>query len=318
MDISLILKKIKEYDIITIYSHKRPDGDCIGSSLGLKNIIETTFPKKQVYSLGDHTPYLRFLGELDNLDDETIKKSLAIVVDTATQERVADQRFKLAKEIIKIDHHIVMDQYGDINWVHEEAPAACQMITYFLYKFRDQLLITKQGAQALYAGLVTDSGGFRYRGVTETTFQMAAFLVSKGADLEYIDRELSKTTFAQLKYKGYLLSNIKRSKNGVVYFLATRDIQKKFNLTQEDTAAAINAMAGIEGCPVWVLFIELENSVRVRVRSNQVEIASVCNKFPPGGGHDFAAGCHLDKMKQHTKVIDALDARIVEVLKKNN
>ena len=124
-----IIEEIEKHDSIVIVRHVRPDGDCIGSSFGLREILKQTYPNKKIYSVGDGVvEYLKFLGEEDIIDDEVYKESLVIVVDTATSKRVASPNYTMGKKIIKIDHHIAVESYGDINYVREDYPACCQII----------------------------------------------------------------------------------------------------------------------------------------------------------------------------------------------
>src|SRR5690554_7654849 len=115
-----ILRKIKMYNKIIIHGHQRPDGDCYGAQFGLKDVIKTTFPKKEVYVVGETSDYVSFVGTPDIIEDSRYEGALSIVVDTATEERISDKRYKLGREIIKIDHHIPVDQYGDLIWRSEE------------------------------------------------------------------------------------------------------------------------------------------------------------------------------------------------------
>ena len=151
MNFDILLKKIKEYDSIAIFGHVRPDGDCYGSLNGLKNIILTTYPKKKVYCLTAHVDSLSFLGKMDDVNDEVFVDSLAIVCDTATRERICDQRYKLCKEIIKVDHHLIIDNYGSYNFVDEDIAATSLLMTKLkAYVFRT-LKVSKNGV--VYAKL---------------------------------------------------------------------------------------------------------------------------------------------------------------------
>lgn len=317
MGLERILNKIKEYDTIMLHGHIRPDGDCLGSQFGLKDIITNTYPSKKVFVVGENSEYVSFLGKTDTVTDDMYKNALAIVVDTATQDRVSDQRFKLAKEVIKIDHHIPIDQYGDLIWVIEEAPSCAQMIGYFYYKFQNELKITKKGATALYTGILTDTGSFRYRGVDETTFQIVAMLVGKGVLVEEIDKYLSTRTLEKIQLKGHVLSNFVRTPGGLIYFKMTDDVIKKFNISHEEAAAQVNELASIEGYPVWALFIEYPNNeLRIRIRSNGPDIDKLANKFQ-GGGHAKAAGGHLDSWDQVPEFIKEAEKTIATWLAEN-
>src|SRR3989339_782284 len=97
-----ILNKIKEYDVIIIHGHKRPDGDCYGAQFGLKNIIESSFPSKKVYVVGETSDFVDFIGKMNNITDDAYDNALSIVVDTAVEDRISDSRYKLGKELIKI------------------------------------------------------------------------------------------------------------------------------------------------------------------------------------------------------------------------
>ncbi|MFA6692966.1 MAG: bifunctional oligoribonuclease/PAP phosphatase NrnA [Acholeplasmataceae bacterium] len=287
-----ILNKIKEYETIIIHGHKRPDGDCYGAQFGLKNIIKESFPDKNVYVVGQRSEFVDFVGKMDEISNETYQNALSIVVDTAVEDRISDERYTLGKEVIKIDHHIPIDQYGDIQWVDTSFPSCAQMIAYFYYKNKKELKLTLDGAIALYTGIVTDTGRFRFRGVTELTHQMAGMLISKGVDVEYIDNQLSTETLEMIALKGYVYSNFV-TKNGFVYLKMTRDVINKYQVTDEQAASMVSLIGGIEGFPVWALFIEYPSEIRIRLRSNGPTIDKLANKWG-GGGHQKAAGCRLN------------------------
>lgn len=312
MGLERILNKIKQYQTIMIHGHTRPDGDCYGSQFGLKDIIVNTFPDKKVYVVGEVTDFVSFVGTPDIVDDSLYEGALAIVVDTATSSRVSDKRYQLAKEVIKIDHHIPVDQYGDIIWVDTNFPACSQMIAYFYYKFKDQLKISKTGAVAMYTGIVTDTGRFRFRGVTELTHQLTGMLISLGAQPDEVDFKLSQETLDMIQLKGQVLSNFKTSKHGFVYYEMKRDVIEKFNVTDEQAASMVSVMGGIENHPVWALVIEYPGpEIRVRLRSNGPTISDIANQFE-GGGHAKAAGARLKSWSEVDKLIKAVDERIIE------
>ena len=212
-----ILNKIKEFETIIIHGHKRPDGDCYGAQFGLKNIIQSSFPNKHVYVVGQTSDFVDYVGKVDTISDDLYKDALVIVVDTATEERISDPRYTMGKYLIKIDHHIPVNDYGDLRWVDTNFPSCAQMISYFYYKFKNELKLTKEGAIALYTGIVTDTGRFRYRGVSKVTHQLAGMLLEKGVDVEYIDQQLSKETLEMVgSLKGYVYSNYKTA-DGFIY-----------------------------------------------------------------------------------------------------
>jgi len=291
-----ILDKIKEYDTIIIHGHKRPDGDCYGAQFGLKDIITASFPDKKVYVVGGTSDFVDYVGKVETVEDETYKGALSIVVDTATKERISEPRYELGDFVIKIDHHIPVDDYGDLRWVDTTFPSCAQMITYFYYKFKNELKLTETGAIALYTGIVTDTGRFRYRGVSQLTHQLAGLLISKGVDVEFIDQQLSKETLDMIALKGYVYSNY-ITKDHFIYVKMTREVINKYGVTDEQAASLVNSLAGIQGYPVWALFIEYPNEIRIRLRSNGPTINELANEFG-GGGHAKAAGAKLNNWEE--------------------
>ncbi|NLK12918.1 MAG: bifunctional oligoribonuclease/PAP phosphatase NrnA [Candidatus Phytoplasma sp.] len=298
-----IYQKIKEYQTIIIHGHKRPDGDCYGAQFGLKNIIQNTYPEKKVYVVGQTSDFVDFVGKVDIISDDLYNGALSIVVDTATEERISDERYKLGKEIIKIDHHIPIDQYGDYQWVDTNFPSCAQMIAYFATTFN--MPITKEGAIAMYTGILTDTGRFKYRGVSRLTHELAGMLLDSGADVEEIDAHLSKESLDVIRYKGYIYQNF-ITDNGFIYVKVKKDILKQYHLTQEEAASVVNTLGGIEGYPVWAIFLEQENGeIRVRLRSNGPDIDQVANQFR-GGGHAKASGATLlswDELEPFIKAV---------------
>lgn len=290
-----ILAKIKQYETIIIHGHRRPDGDCYGAQFGLKNVIETSFPEKEVYVVGEKSDFVSFIGTVDTIEDDKYKDALSIVVDTATKDRISDQRYTLGREVIKIDHHIPVDDYGDMRWVDTTFPSCAQMIAFF-YKSFDELKITEVGANAMYTGIVTDTGRFRYRGVSRLTHEIAGMLIEDGADIVAIDQNLSNESLDSFKFKAALLSKINFDE-GFAYVVIKKDDYIKHNVSEEDAAANVNLLSGIAGYDVWMLLIETDEEVRVRIRSANTPISALANQFN-GGGHQMASGAKLNNFDE--------------------
>lgn len=315
--IKKLLEKIKEYDNIVIYRHLRPDGDAIGSSQGLKEIIKTTFPKKHVYiNANDTSKHLEFISEIDNYNVDEFKGDfLAIVVDTATKKRISGEGYKKAKEIFKIDHHNDSENYGDYNWVDSENPACAAMITEFLMANNNELKTTKKGAMYLYVGLVTDTGRFKYRGVSFKTFDAASFLLKYEIDLQDLYINLYVKTLDEFKSQAYIYKKYSETPNGVSYVYFSRKIQKKLNLTTEQTAALTNLIENIKGRLIWILFLEQEDGlIRARLRSRYIAVNDIANAFD-GGGHHQASGATLNNKKEIKKMVELADKKLKEFKK---
>jgi len=300
-----ILTKIKEYERIIIHGHTRPDGDCYGAQFGLKDIIVNSFPKKEVYVVGETANYVSFVGTPDIIEDSLYEGALSIVVDTATSSRISDQRYTKGKEIIKIDHHIPIDQYGDLIWVDTNFPSCAQMIGFFYETFKDELKISEVGAKAMYTGIVTDTGRFRYRGVSELTHKIAGMLISEGADIVEIDQQLSKESLEAFKFKVNLYGQMKFDE-GFVYAVITKKMMEEFGVTHEEASSNVNLMSGIAGYNFWFLVIEGDNEIRLRLRSSGFAIDELANKYN-GGGHAMASGAKLASFDELDKFL--VDAR---------
>ena len=209
-----ILQKIKEYDRIMIFRHVRNDGDCVGATKGLKRILQLSFPQKEIYLIDKETAeYLAFMGpEDEDVADEIYESALGIVVDTASEARISNKKYKLCKEVIKIDHHIPLESYGVMQWVEEERSSACEMIVDFYATFKDELKIDSEAATYLYTGMVTDSGRFKYDGVSGETMRNAGLLLDVGVNTERLYARLYLEAFEYLKFKAYIYEKCRSRK----------------------------------------------------------------------------------------------------------
>ncbi len=286
-----ILDKIKEYDKIIIFRHFRPDGDAIGSTKGLAEILKATYKDKKIYlQNNDFSDYLAFLGPEDEpIPDEEYKDALGIVIDTATTKRISNQKFSLCRELIKIDHHIPVESYGDLEWVEELRSSSCEMIAAFYDAFKDELKITKDAAKYIYCGMVTDSGRFRFRDVSGETLRLAGVLLNVGIDTDKLFANLYLEDFSSFKFEAYAKRKMKIEKNGTVSLFVSKRMQKKFSLSKEEASASVSYMDSIKNSLIWIAFIEGDKEIRVRLRSRFVTVSEIAEKYH-GGGHACAAG----------------------------
>ena len=314
-----VLEKIKEYDRIFIFRHIRPDGDCVGSSKGLCEILRLSFPEKDVRVVDwQKCDYLDFLGiEEESVEDSLYADALAIVIDTATSERISNQKFSLCREVVKIDHHIPVENYGVINWVEEHSSSACEMIARFYLEFKDQLKINERAATLIYTGMVTDSGRFRFRSVSGDTMRAAAAMLEAGVDTDRLYANLYIDDFDQLKFKAHVYNKMKITENGVAYIHVTAKMQEQFALTAEKASACVSYLDSIRGSLIWLAFIDNANgTIRVRLRSRFVTINEIAEKYR-GGGHDCASGATLLKKSEIRKLLADADAHLKNY-KENN
>ena len=311
-----ILNKIKEYSTIFIFRHVRNDGDCVGSSKGLKSIITATWPEKQVYIIdADTAKYLEFMGpEDEEMPDEVYASALGIVVDTASESRISNKKYNLCKELIKIDHHIPLEQYGQLQWVEEERSSCCEMIVDFYRTFKNELVLNSEGATHLYTGMVTDSGRFKYDGVTGETLRCAAELLDVGVDTQTLFARLYLEAFEYLKFKAAIYERMQITPNGVAWIFVDKAMQAEFNLNLEQSSAIIGNLDSIRGCISWLAFIETGDeagAIRVRLRSRFVHINSIAEQHH-GGGHACASGATVYSVEEMHQLLEETDALVKE------
>ena len=309
-----ILDKIESYQTIIISRHIRPDGDAIGSTKGLTKILRDTYPDKKIYLVNDdYSDYLAFLGGEDIVSDEVYDGALQIIIDTGTEDRISNHNYKKAKEIIKIDHHIDDRPYGDISWVEDFRSSACEMIADFYLTFRDRLKMSPEAATYIYLGMVTDSGRFRFEGVTGETMRIAGALLDMGVKTERLFAELYVDDIETLKLKSFVYDNIKLTENGVAYIYMSDEVQKKFRLTQEAASDMVSELSAIRGSLIWIAFIDnkAKNSIRVRLRSRFLGINELANRYN-GGGHKMAAGATVYSQEEMNRLLEDADRLLGE------
>ena len=316
----LVLDTIKEYNKIIIFRHFRPDGDAVGSTKGLQRILQLSFPSKQIVLQNcDFSDYLSFLGGEEPLyDDEFYKDALGIVIDTATAARISNQRFSLCEKLIKIDHHIPIESYGDINWVEDERCSSCELITAFYDAMKDELKIDKEAATYLYAGLVTDSGRFRFRSVSGDTMRLAGLLLDQGVDTDHLYAHLYMKEFKEFKFEGYVLNNIQITENGVAHIYIDKSVMEEYNLSYEQASACVSFMDTIKDSLIWIAFIDTDKSdeIRVRIRSRFITVNTLGEKYE-GGGHACACGATVHSKEQMNNLLSDADKMLGEYKSSN-
>ena len=309
-----ILEKIESYQTIIVSRHIRPDGDAIGSTKGFVLFLRENYPEKNIYLVNeDYSEDLQFCGGEDSISDDVYEGALQIVIDTGTRKRISNKKYVLAKELIKIDHHIEADPYGDINWVEDWRSAACEMIADFCFTFKDKLKLSKEAATFIYMGIVTDSSRFRHAEVCGETMRIAGALLDLGIDTETLYANLYMEEFDRFKVKSFVYENIQITKNGVAYIYMTKEIQDRFALSLEAASDVVTELKRIKGSLIWIAFIDntAENSIRVRLRSRFLGINDLAIKYH-GGGHDQAAGATVYSEAEMQELIKDADALLGE------
>lgn len=305
--ISKALDAIKQYDVIVIHRHTSPDGDAMGSQIGLKKIIEHNFPDKQVYAVGDDARRFSFMdgSKMDEISDEVYHGALAIVLDTSAKSLISDDRYKLADLRIRIDHHIFVEDIAEIDIDDTSFESCCGLVTYLAREWG--LDVPVDAAKALFTGLVTDSGRFRYDSTTPRTFDLASFLLSKGFSATSIYNELYQDEFKNVKLRAEFVTAIRFTPANVAYIYT--DLARVAQTGMEAQAVSrgmVNCMGEIKGVNTWVNFTECEQGVLCEIRSKNRNINQIAVAHG-GGGHLKASGATLKDRQEAQIVLDELD-----------
>ena len=314
-----ILNEIKAYVKIVISRHIRPDGDAAGASLGLKRIIELTYPEKKVLVIGDDTAeQVKFIGDDDKApEDSFYEGALGIVVDTGTLDRISNAKIGLCDKIIKIDHHIDEKPFGDISWVEDFRSSCCEMIADFYNTFKDELKIDSYGAFCVYAGIVTDSGRFKYDGTTGDTLRLASTMLDFGFDTERMYSSIGLVSPEVFRFREKILHRTKITENGVAYFYLPRSVRTRNKISIEKASEMILLLSEIEGSLIWIAFLETdEGTIRVRLRSRFVGVQELASRYH-GGGHRCASGATAYSRKEMKALIRDADALLADYKEQN-
>lgn len=294
---------IKSYDKIIIHRHKNPDMDAIGSQVGLYYLIKETYPKKQVYVVGDQNRF-----DKDNMmmkiNDDVFINALSIVVDVAVSQLISDDRYKLAKDVLVIDHH---NNECDIEKAHvymdTSYSSACE---YIVDIFRDLgYLFTKEASSYLLWGMITDTGRFQWMKKPERVFKIASYLAGNGAETTNFYNWLYVETLAQRQMKTYFQNKYVFEDN-IAYLKNDKDVFDKFDVdTFSISRGMVNLAAGIEEIKIWLNFTYDKKTDKIigEFRSRGIVIVDIAKKYG-GGGHDQACGATLNDWDEVDRVID--------------
>lgn len=309
-----VLKAIQKYDNIVVLRHEVPDFDASGSQFGLIQWIKDNYPEKKVYAIGKSHKF--FSPSLYPLCDENISiegKYLLIIVDVANIPRVDGKEYvENADYIVKIDHHPLCDDYGDVIIVDEHAAAAAELIGEMLISFKKKL--SAKCAYYLYSAIVGDSGRFQYSDTNPRTFNVVSKLFETKFDFQDVYNKMYLKSIDDIKIINFIYSRYKLSNKGVAYYMVSNDDLKQLGIEREKVKAFVNLFAGYEEIKIWVQFTEDvtvtdELKWRVSIRSRGIKINDVASKHN-GGGHDNASGAKCVDEQEMMQLIEELDELI--------
>lgn len=309
-----ILQLIDLHDKIVIHRHTRPDMDAIGSQMGLYHLIKNNYPEKEVYVVGDENNML-YNCTMDKVDDDFFDRALSIIVDVAVESMISDERYKLADDIIIIDHHQNNTDLENVTLFYQESTytSACEMIVDLARNFGWK--ITSKSATYLYGGMVTDTGRFQFINEDNASrvFKNASFITYFKPDIKDLYDFLYTEELQRRKTK-LMFSDFLTTTNNVAYRKNDHDMVIESGLDVFGVSRGmVNLMAGIKEIPIWVSFTEdYENDcVIAEIRSRNIIVVDIAKKFG-GGGHNFACGATLKDFDEADRLLEELDERAYE------
>ena len=285
-----IIELIKKHDTIIIHRHSNPDGDALGSQIGLKHIIKDTFPEKTVYVVGDASRRYGFMEDsvMDEISDEVYSGALAIILDTSAKALICDDRYTLAEATARIDHHLFCEEIAQLEVTDSSYESCCGLVT--ALAMEAGWTVSPLAAKSLYTGMITDSGRFRYDSTSAQTFRVAAFLMEREFSTADIYRNLYADDFSFIQLRARFVLKIQLIDKPVAYIYTTREEADSYGVDNFTISRGmVNVMGEIRGVDIWVNFTETEEGVLCELRSNKYNINPIAKKYG-GGGHAKASG----------------------------
>ena len=304
-----ILEAIKAYDTIIIHRHSSPDGDALGSQIGLKNIIKDNFPEKKVYAVGDGAKRFAFMdgSVMDEIEDSVYDGALAVILDCGATHLISDERWKTAAKTVRIDHHIFCEKIADEEVVDTSYESCCGEVTELAVE--SGLALTPASAKALYTGMVTDSGRFRYDSTNSNTFRLASELMKQKFDTNEIYAQLYADDFFFVKLRAQFVLKIQFTDYKVAYIYTPKAEFDSYGVDPFTISRGmVNTMGDLRGVEIWVNFTEVEEGkILVEIRSNKHTVQPVAVKYG-GGGHAKACGASVSTKEEAMALLEDLNA----------
>ena len=311
-----IFKTIKSYDNIVIARHVGVDPDAMASQIALKNSIKLTFPEKNVYAIGNGTVKFNFIGKLDkNVCFDKINNILLIVVDTPDKRRVDMEELTHYEYSVKMDHHPFIEKFCDIEYIKDDASSASEIVYDFIKN--TDLCLDKEICEILYAGMVADTNRFLFNNSKSYKFSVVSEMISNyDIDITKVYFNLYKRPLAEVKFFGYMASNMEKTDNGVGYIKLPNEVVEKYGVDPATGGNSINEFNNIEELLVWLSATEDKKNgvIRVSVRSRGPVINKLLESYG-GGGHALASGVKLTSFDDVSRLVSDLDKLCEEYIK---
>ena len=309
----MILKCINDYHKIGIFRHIRPDFDSLGAQFALLEFIKENFKNKDIKLFGDNHDVLttRLFPKINKVNKKWFNEQfLAIILDTPNMKRIADDRWEKAVFKVKIDHHIFVEKFANIEFIDKNVTSTCEILSNIF--LNQKYKINKKCAEYLYIGIIGDSGRFKYN-VHLNTFKIAKKLLSFNLNLNEIYKKMYLHEENTLKLMCHILNNYHVSKYGIAYYILLDKDLKKLHVSINQGKELINLFSNIKNIKIWCAIIEdiKDKIFRVSIRSESgINIREVSQNWN-GGGHENASGAKFFNLNEHKKFIKELEKLII-------
>ena len=288
-----IIRKIKEYDNIVIARHIGPDPDALASEIALRDSIKLTFPKKNVYAVGNSVSKFRYFGELDRIDDRNLEKPLLIILDVPNKSRIYGINYDVYDYVIRIDHHPNVEDVASLEMVNDSASSTCELITELI--INTKLKMNEKIASNLFLGIVADSDRFLLSYTTPNTFKIVTMLIEEyKLDIAKLYDNLYERPLNEVKFQSYITLNMIVTENNFGYIKLDRKIMDEFGVDSSAASNMVNNFNFIKELYCWAFssYDEKNDIYKINIRSRGPVINTVASKYN-GGGHIFASGARI-------------------------
>lgn len=317
MTLDNINEEIQKAETIAILTHESPDGDAMGSSLAMYHALKQMGKNPDVI-IPEYSKTYAFLPGTEEILTEGKQESydLAIALDCADSKRLNGYAsyFDEAKTTISIDHHSMNPMFADYNYVDPTSPACAQILVVVLQYLK--VNISKEIGTCLLTGIITDTGGFKYAGVTADTFEFAAWLLESGVNVSSIYKKVLQTkTRPSFELTRLAMNRMEfLEDNKITYTYITLEDEKEVEAEEGSHEGIVEIGRDVENVEVAIFLHEKEEGYKISLRSNDyINVADVALMFG-GGGHTRAAGCSMQGEREQIKA--KLVTEIKKLLKK--
>ncbi|KAB2638190.1 MAG: bifunctional oligoribonuclease/PAP phosphatase NrnA [Verrucomicrobia bacterium] len=318
---------LSRHQSFVLLSHVRPDGDAIGSQLGLGFALLAAGKSVRLFNEDGLPESLAFLPGSERIERppaEPVDAEVVIALDTATRPRLGEGCLHAVSKVklwLNIDHHISNPHYADLNLIDATSPATGEILYELILALG--LPLPDESRDALYVAVSTDTGSFQYPSTTAKTYDMAADLIRRGLDVGRLNSNTyDNHPYRRLELLRALLNTLERSPDGVLAHWTLRETtRRELALCADDSEGLIDVIRAIRGVQLAVFFEELPDaSTRVSMRSKdrRYDVCQIAAQFG-GGGHSLAAGIRMPEPLDAAKarVLAAIEQRVAEVLIEN-